>query len=98
MQLTTYEELQSEIFTPITPEAVWTPLKKPVKDCVVGFASACGVHLKTQIPYKTSGDRSWRTVPKDVLPDEKSDKDSEMQRKSFVCSIWNIHDRMMLYN
>ena len=50
MQLTTYEELQSEIFTPITPEAVWTPLKKPVKDCVVGFASACGVHLKTQIP------------------------------------------------
>ena len=70
MQLTTYEELQSEIFTPITPEAVWTPLKKPVKDCVVGFASACGVHLKTQIPYKTSGDRSWRTVHKDVLPEE----------------------------
>ena len=28
------------------------------------------MHLKTQIPYKTSGDRSWRTVPKDVLPDE----------------------------
>lgn len=70
MQLTTYEELQSEIYTPITPEAVWTPLTKPVKDCVVGFASACGVHLKTQIPYKTSGDRSWRTVPKDVLPEE----------------------------
>lgn len=70
MKLTTYDELQSEIFTPITPPSVWTPLTKSVKDCTVGFASACGVHLKTQTPYKTSGDRTWRKVPKNVEPDE----------------------------
>lgn len=70
MKLTTVGPLKSEIFTPITPDPVWTPFNKPLNECVVGFASACGVHLKTQIPYKTSGDRSWREVPKDVTPDE----------------------------
>jgi D-proline reductase (dithiol) PrdB len=70
MKLTTVGTLKSEIFTPITPPSVWTPLEKPLNECVVGFASACGVHLKTQKPYKTSGDRTWRKVPKDVTPDE----------------------------
>lgn len=70
MSLTTYKPFQSEIYTPITPPAVWTPLEKPINECVVGFASACGVHLKKQIPYKTSGDKTWRVVPKNVRPDE----------------------------
>lgn len=70
MKLTTVGTLKSEIYTPITPPPVWAPLTKPLNECTVGFASACGVHLKTQKPYKTSGDRSWREVPKDVEPDE----------------------------
>lgn len=70
MKLTTVGTLRSEIFTPLTPNPVWTPLTKELKDCVVGIATAGGVHLKTQKPYKTNGDRSWRQVPRDVEPDE----------------------------
>jgi len=70
MKLTTVGIMRSEIFTPITPDPVWTPISKPLNECIVGFCSACGVHLKTQTPYKTSGDRSWRAVPKNVMPDE----------------------------
>ena len=62
--------MRSEIYTPITPPSVFTPLTKPLSECIVGFASACGVHLKTQKPYRTSGDRTWRQVPKNVRPDE----------------------------
>lgn len=60
----------SEIYTPITPPPVWAPLKKPISECIVGLASACGVHLKTQTPYKLAGDRTWREVPLNVEPDE----------------------------
>lgn len=70
MNLTTVGTMKSEIFTPITPSPVWAPLKKELKDCVVGIVTAGGVHLKTQTPYKTNGDRSWRAVPRDVEPDE----------------------------
>lgn len=50
MKLTTVGTLRSEIFTPLTPNPVWTPLTKELKDCVVGIATAGGVHLKTQKP------------------------------------------------
>ena len=62
--------MSSEIYTPITPAPVWAPLNKPLSDCKVGFASACGVHLKTQTPYKLAGDMTWRKIPRDVDPDE----------------------------
>ena len=70
MKLTTTGTMRSEIYTPITPPSVFTPLTKPLSECIVGFASACGVHLKTQKPYRTSGDRTWRQVPKNIRPDE----------------------------
>lgn len=70
MKITTVANMTSEIFTPITPPPVWTPLTKPLSECKVGFASACGVHLKTQKPYKLAGDQSWREIPRDVQPDE----------------------------
>ena len=32
MSLTVVKGMQSEIFVPITPPAVWTPVKKELKD------------------------------------------------------------------
>lgn len=68
--ITTVPNMTSEIYTPITPPSVWNPLTKPISECKVGFASACGVHLKTQKPYKLAGDRTWRQIPANVQPDE----------------------------
>lgn len=68
--ITTVPNMTSEIYTPITPPPVWNSLTKPISECKVGFASACGVHLKTQKPYKLAGDRTWRQIPANVQPDE----------------------------
>ena len=70
MKITTVLNMGSEIYTPITPPPVWAPLTKPLSECTVGFASACGVHMKTQTPYKLAGDRTWRAIPRNVKPDE----------------------------
>lgn len=70
MRLTTVGNFTSEIYTPITPPPVWAPLTKPLHECKVGLASACGVHLKSDTPFKTAGDSTWRKVPRDVAPDE----------------------------
>lgn len=63
MSLTTATGLKSEIFVPITPPAVWTPMTKPLNQCKVGFFTAGGVHLKSQEPFDTSGDFSCRFLP-----------------------------------
>ncbi|MDL2307250.1 hypothetical protein LJC48_04395 [Desulfovibrio sp. OttesenSCG-928-C06] len=63
MQLTTAPGMQSEIFAPTTPPPVWTPVSKPLKDCVVGFATAGGIHLKAQTPFNPAGDFSIREIP-----------------------------------
>lgn len=47
MSLTVVKGLQSEIFVPVTPPPVWTPVTKELKDSVVALATAAGVHLKT---------------------------------------------------
>lgn len=63
MKLTTTTGLKSEIYVPITPSAVFTPLAKPISKCVVAFCSAGGVHLKSQKPYILSGDYTFREIP-----------------------------------
>ena len=45
MSLTVVKGLQSEIFVPVTPPPVWTPVEKELKDSVVALATAAGVHL-----------------------------------------------------
>jgi len=70
MKITTVNNMTSEIFTPITPPPVWAPLTKPLSECKVGLASACGVHMKTQTPYKLAGDRTWKEIPRDIQPEE----------------------------
>jgi D-proline reductase (dithiol) PrdB len=70
MKLSVIEGLQSEIFVPITPPAVYTPLTKPVKDCTVALLTAGGVHLKSQTPFLLAGDFTYREIPSDIKADE----------------------------
>jgi D-proline reductase (dithiol) PrdB len=65
-KLTTVPGLQSEIFAPTTPPPVWTPLTKPLNKCKVGFATAGGIHMKSQTPYNTAGDFTYRVIPIDT--------------------------------
>lgn len=70
MKLTTAKGMKSEVYVPITPPAVWTPLTKPLSECKIGFFSAGGVHLKTQEPYNTAGDFTYRLLPTSVATTE----------------------------
>jgi D-proline reductase (dithiol) PrdB len=63
MQLTTATGMRSEIFAPTTPPPVWTPVTKALNKCVVGFATAGGIHLKKQTPFNPAGDFSIRAIP-----------------------------------
>lgn len=70
MKLTTVEGMRSEIYAPKTPMPVWHELEKPISECVVGFATAGGIHKKTQTPYNTAGDFTYRIIPSDTPSDE----------------------------
>ncbi len=62
MSLTTVKGLQSEIFVPITPPMVWTPVTKEIKDMTVALATAAGVHWKEDKRFNLAGDFTWRKV------------------------------------
>ncbi|MGN0755221.1 MAG: D-proline reductase (dithiol) protein PrdB [Aristaeellaceae bacterium] len=70
MKLTTVEGMQSEIFVPVTPPPVFTELKKPLSECRVAFITAGGIHKKSQTPFNTSGDFSYRTIEFDTPSSE----------------------------
>lgn len=70
MKLTITNNLKSEIYSPNTPPPVFTPFSKPLNECKVGLASACGVHLKVQEPFGRAGDFTWREIPKTAKPEE----------------------------
>jgi len=66
MSVTLVKGMQSEIFVPITPPSVWTPVTKELKDMTVGLATAAGVHHKDQERFNLAGDFSWRKVTDDM--------------------------------
>ncbi|OPD20956.1 proline reductase [Clostridium botulinum] len=66
MSLTITKGLQSEIFVPITPEPVWTPVTKELKDMTVAIATAAGVHLKKDKRFNLAGDFTYRLIPGDA--------------------------------
>ena len=70
MKLTTAEGIKSEIYVPITPPAVWTPLTKPLSECKVAFITAGGIHKKDQKPFNTAGDYSYRSIPTYIATSE----------------------------
>ena len=65
MSLTIVKGLQSEIFVPITPPMVWTPVTKELKDMTVALATAAGVHHKDDKRFNLAGDFTWRKVYND---------------------------------
>lgn len=69
MQLTTAAGMRSEIFAPTTPPPIWTPVSKALSECRVGFATAGGIHLKSQTPFHAAGDFSIREISWDTPTD-----------------------------
>ncbi len=63
MSLTVFEGLQSEIYVPITPKSIFTPVTKPLSEMVIALASACGAHLKTDKRFNLAGDTTYREIP-----------------------------------
>jgi len=70
MDLTVIKGLQSEIFVPITPPPVWTPVTKPLKEMTVALATAAGVHLKSDKRFNLAGDFTYRLIPGDAPTSE----------------------------
>ncbi len=66
MSLTVVKGLQSEIFVPITPPPVWTPVSKPLSEATIALATAAGVHLKTDSRFNLAGDFTFRIIPGDT--------------------------------
>lgn len=62
MRLPTVEGVKSEIFVPITPDMVWAPVTKELKDMKVAFVTGAGVHQKDQERFNLAGDITWRTI------------------------------------
>ncbi|KXZ40288.1 D-proline reductase (dithiol), PrdB protein [Alkalithermobacter thermoalcaliphilus JW-YL-7 = DSM 7308] len=70
MALTVVKGLQSEIFVPITPPPVWTPVTKELKDMTVALATAAGVHLKSDKRFNLAGDFTYRVIPGDAKAED----------------------------
>ena len=66
MDYTAVKGLQSEIFVPITPPPVWTPVTKELKEMKIAFATAAGVHLKSDKRFNLAGDFTYRVIPGDA--------------------------------
>ena len=66
MSLTVVKGLQSEIFVPITPAPVWTPVTKELKDMKIALATAACVHMKSDDRFNLAGDFSFRAIPGDA--------------------------------
>lgn len=63
MDMTIIKGLQSEIYVPITPPPVWTPVTKPLNEMIIALVTAAGVHLKSDERFNLAGDTSYRIVP-----------------------------------
>ncbi|MCY0875781.1 MAG: glycine/sarcosine/betaine reductase selenoprotein B family protein [Firmicutes bacterium] len=44
----------------------YTPVSKPLSEMTIMIVSTAGTHLKSQEPYNTSGDATYRIIPGDV--------------------------------
>ncbi len=69
-KLTTVEGLQSEIYVPITPAPVWTPVTKPLNEMTIALATAAGVHMKSDERFNLAGDTGFRVVPDTAKPED----------------------------
>lgn len=70
MSLTVVKGLKSEIYVPITPEVVWTPVEKELKDMTIALVTCAGVHLKSDKRFNLAGDTSYREIPGDAKSED----------------------------
>lgn len=63
MTLTVVKGLQSEIYVPVTPPVVWTPVEKPLKEMTIALVTAAGVHLREDKRFNLAGDTGYRLIP-----------------------------------
>jgi D-proline reductase (dithiol) PrdB len=66
MDITVIKGLQSEIYVPITPEPVWAPVTKELKEMTIALVTCAGVHLKSDKRFNLAGDTSYRIIPGDT--------------------------------
>ena len=62
-EIDSLEGLQSEIFVPITPKPVFTPVTKPLNEMKIALATAAGIHLKEDARFNFAGDTTYREIP-----------------------------------
>ena len=65
-----FEGLQSEIFVPVTPPPVWTPVTKPLNEMKIAIATAAGVHHNKDKRFNLAGDFTFREVTSDMPSSE----------------------------
>ncbi len=63
-----FKGLQSEIYVPVTPPPVWTPVTKELKDMRIAIATAAGVHWDQDKRFNLAGDFSFREVYPATMP------------------------------
>ncbi len=68
--VTVVKGLQSEIYVPVTPKPVFTPVTKPLKEMRIALATAAGVHLKSDKRFNLAGDTTFREIPGDAPADQ----------------------------
>lgn len=66
MSMTLVKGMKSEIYVPITPDPVWTPVTKELSEMTVALVTCAGVHLKSDKRFNLAGDTSYRIIPGDV--------------------------------
>ena len=70
MSLTIVHGLRSEIFVPVIPNPVFTPVKKPLADMTVAIVTGAGVYVKSDPPFRLSGDSTFRQIPDGTLEEQ----------------------------
>lgn len=70
MGLTVVKGLKSEVYVPITPEPVFAPVKKDLKDMTVALVTCAGIHLKSDKRFNLAGDTSFREIPGDAKSED----------------------------
>mgnify|MGYP001105062162 CR=1 FL=1 len=63
MSVTLVKGMKSEIYVPITPDPVWTPVTKELSEMTIALVTCAGVHLKSDKRFNLAGDTSYRIVP-----------------------------------
>ena len=103
MSLTTVKGMQSEIFVPITPPMVWTPVTKELKDMTIALATAAGDftwrkitdQMKSSELMVSHGGYDNGDVNKDINCMFPIDRIHELAKEGFIKACAPVHAGFM---